>query len=262
MTVKFDKYQGNGNDFIIIDDRHGRFDNSVETVRKMCDRHFGIGADGLMLVRKSDAADFEMLYYNSDGALSTMCGNGGRCIAAFAYNHGIAGDKMIFSAVDGLHRAVINKKTGDHTYDVSLEMIDVEDHKKEDWFYFLDTGSPHHIMFVNDVKNIDVYENGKKIRYSEMYEPDGTNVNFVQINGNTIFVRTYERGVEDETLSCGTGVTASAIATYIKTGKKPERIETTGGNFRVDFNDKNGRFTDIWLKGPAEMVFKGEIAVP
>jgi diaminopimelate epimerase len=141
-------------------------------------------------------------------------------------------------------------------------MIDVENYKKEDWFYFLDTGSPHHIMFVNDVKNIDVYENGKKIRYSEMYEPDGTNVNFVQINGNTIFVRTYERGVEDETLSCGTGVTASAIATYIKTGKKPERIETTGGNFRVDFNDENGKFTDIWLKGPAEMVFKGEIAVP
>jgi diaminopimelate epimerase len=259
MEIKFDKYQGNGNDFIIIDDRMNRFNDDASIVNRLCDRHFGIGADGLMLVRESETADFEMLYYNSDGALSTMCGNGGRCIAAFCYEHGIAGKKMRFSAVDGFHHAVIENKLKEGYYDVSLEMIDVEKVERRKNHFFLDTGSPHHVEFVQDLKDLNVYENGKKIRYSSAYEPDGTNVNFVEVFDDHIFVRTYERGVENETLSCGTGVTASAIATFLKTGKKDFSIETPGGQFSVDFQFDNNLFHNVWLRGPAVKVFTGEI---
>lgn len=262
MKVIFEKYQGNGNDFVIIDDRKNIFDTSKKIIEKLCDRRYGIGADGLMLIRESKKSDFEMLYFNSDGLLGTMCGNGGRCIAAFAFKNGISKRNMIFNAVDGLHEAVINKEIiPGKSFFVSLRMTDVKNIKERNSYYFLDTGSPHHVVFVENVNDIDVYEQGKKIRYSEMYKPGGTNVNFVEITGDTIFVRTYERGVENETLSCGTGVTASAIATYLKTGNKPELIKTKGGDFEVDFKVDNYTFTDILLKGPAEMVFKGEIEI-
>jgi len=260
MRVFFEKYQGNGNDFVIIDDRNENFINSVENVKKLCDRHFGVGADGLMLVRVSDESDFEMLYYNSDGELSTMCGNGGRCISAFAYSNGIAEKEILFEAVDGLHKAVIDKVIKeDFIFDVSLQMKDVDEIKTEDTYYFLDTGSPHHVVFVDNADDVDVFNEGKNIRYSDLYKPSGTNVNFVQIIDDGIYVRTYERGVEDETLSCGTGVTASAISAFLKTGKKPEIIKTRGGDFKVDFKIEDDKVIDVWLKGPAEKVFEGDI---
>lgn len=259
MRVDFEKYHGNGNDFIIIDDRTAVFDASEKVIAKLCHRRFGIGADGLMLVRKSSTADFEMLYYNADGKPGTMCGNGGRCIAAFAFAHNFAKKEMLFDAVDGLHHAIINEeKIAGELFDVSLQMQPVTAVTERENSFFLDTGSPHHVEFVSCVDSVNVFEKGKEIRNSSQYKPGGANVNFVQIEKDTIFVRTYERGVEDETLSCGTGVTASALAVFLETGIKDWRIKTRGGDFRVDFNWNGSQFSDIWLKGPAQMVFKGE----
>ena len=260
MKLQFEKYHGNGNDFIIIDDRTLSFKASKRKIHQLCDRRFGIGADGLMLVRNSDKANFEMIYYNSDGAVGTMCGNGGRCIAAFAYSHKIVLEKITFVASDGLHEAAINKaKEG--VYDVSLEMQPVSKVVKYDKSYFINTGSPHHIEFVADADATDVYNRGKEIRNSKKYSPEGTNVDFVEIKGNTLYVRTYERGVEAETLSCGTGVIASAMAAFLETGNKDWRIKTRGGNFEVTFNSDGDRFSAIWLRGPAQCVFKGEIEI-
>lgn len=263
MKIRFYKYQGNGNDFVIIDDRKTKYDFSAERIVALCDRHFGIGADGLMLLRNSGKNDFTMLYYNADGHLASMCGNGGRCMAAFAFQQGIAGKNVRFDAFDGEHEAVINEvgEKGDR-FDVSLKMNDVKQVEKDEGYYFLDTGSPHYVEFVDKVAEIDVVGEGRKTRYSERFSPGGTNVNFVELNDDRIFVRTYERGVENETLSCGTGVTASAIATYLETGKKNYLIHTTGGDFGVTFTEENSKFSDIWLRGPAVMVFEGEIAFP
>lgn len=260
MNLQFEKYQGNGNDFIIIDDRTLSFKASKKKIHQLCDRRFGIGADGLMLVRNSEKANFEMIYYNSDGAEGTMCGNGGRCIAAFAYSHKIVLEEIIFSAVDGLHEATINKAK-DGLYDVSLEMQPVNKVVKYDKSYFINTGSPHHIEFVADANSTDVYNRGMEIRNSDKYTPGGTNVDFVEIKGKSLYVRTFERGVEDETLSCGTGVIASALAAFLETGNKDWRIKTRGGNFEVTFNSEGDRFSDIWLHGPAQCVFKGEIEI-
>lgn len=261
MLIQFEKYQGNGNDFIIVDNRDDALKLSSETIRKLCDRHFGIGADGLIILKKSREYDFEMEYYNSDGNLSSMCGNGGRCLAAFAYFKDIPnGKEMIFEAFDGVHKAkIIEELVKAKICDVSLEMTDVSDVQFNGRYYFLDTGSPHYVEFVDKVAEINVVIEGRKTRYSEPFSPGGTNVNFVEISGDRIFVRTYERGVEDETLSCGTGVTASAIAAYLETGRKDFKIHTTGGDFRVDFEEENGKFNSVWLKGPAEMVFRGNI---
>lgn len=260
MMIEFCKFQGNGNDFVIIDDRKNVRDFSAEQIRKICDRHYGIGADGVMILKDAADADFEMIYYNADGHLSSMCGNGGRCIAAFAYLKNIAGEEMVFKAFDGNHEAVINQviEKG-KLFDVSLSMGDVAEIEEDENFYFLDTGSPHYVEFVKKVAEIDVFTEGRKTRYSERFSPEGTNVNFVEVSDNRIFVRTYERGVEDETLSCGTGVTAAAIATYLETGNKDFQIHTTGGDFRVDFEENNRMFDSVWLRGPAELVFKGEI---
>jgi len=260
MKLQFEKYHGNGNDFIIIDDRTLSFKASKRKIHQLCDRRFGIGADGLMLVRNSEKANFEMVYYNSDGALGTMCGNGGRCIAAFAYSHKMVLEKITFAAVDGLHEAAINKAE-EGLCDVSLEMRPVNKVVKYDKSYFINTGSPHHIEFVADADATDVYNTGKEIRNSKKYAKEGTNVDFVEIKGDSFYVRTYERGVEDETLSCGTGVIASAIAAFLETGNKDWRIKTRGGNFEVTFNSDGDRFTDIWLRGPAQCVFKGEIEI-
>ncbi|NOX85065.1 MAG: diaminopimelate epimerase [Chlorobi bacterium] len=260
MKISFYKYQGNGNDFIIIDDRKTNFKFPAERIASLCDRHFGIGADGLMLLRESGQHDFSMLYYNSDGHPAGMCGNGGRCIAAFAFQQGIAGKKMIFDATDGTHEAVIDKVLEEGCcFDVSLKMNDVEQVEKNKGYYFLNTGVPHYVEFVDKVAEVDVEKEGRKTRFSEIFAPEGTNVNFVELNEDRIFVRTYERGVEGETLSCGTGVTASAIAAYLETGKKDYPVHTTGGEFSVIFREENGRFTDVWLRGPVEMVFKGDV---
>jgi len=262
MKIRFYKYQGNGNDFVIVDDRKTKHDLSAENIVNLCDRHFGIGADGLMLLRASGKNGFTMFYYNADGHLASMCGNGGRCIAAFAFQQGIAGQKMCFDAFDGEHEAVINEVVEKGMrFNVSLKMNDVKQVEKDAGYYFLDTGSPHYVEFVDKVAEIDVAGEGRKTRYSERFSPGGTNVNFVELNDDRIFVRTYERGVEKETLSCGTGVTASAIAAYLETGKKDYLIHTTGGDFEVTFTEENGKFSDIWLRGPAMKVFAGEIRI-
>lgn len=258
-TIQFYKYQGAGNDFVIIDNRKGQVDgNNTALVEHLCDRRFGIGGDGLMLLEDHPELDFTMRYFNSDGREASMCGNGGRCIAAFAVHRGIikTPEKFSFMAVDGEHHAAYKEGI------VNLKMVDVSTVKKEEAYTFLNTGSPHHVCFVDDVAQTDVYSEGKSIRYSDRYAPYGTNVNFVQFKDkNKITVRTYERGVEDETLACGTGVVASAISAYLF---KPEYnefdIEVMGGNLKVSFHpDQNGGFQDIWLEGPATFVFTGTI---
>lgn len=259
MKIKFYKYQGAGNDFVMIDHRQLIHKFSTKLIQFLCDRRFGIGADGLILLENSEQykADFKMKYYNADGNESTMCGNGGRCIVAFAKKLGIIEKSCVFEAVDDLHEAYFEKEL------VKLKMSDVNDIEQSDDFYYLNTGSPHHIVFVNDISKIDIKKKGAEIRYSSAYESqNGTNVNFIQKKGNQLLIRTYERGVEDETLACGTGVTAAAIASFIKYEKlkKPIEVKAVGGNLNVDFNMKNAQtIEDIWLKGPAEFVFKGEI---
>jgi diaminopimelate epimerase len=254
--MTFYKYHGTGNDFILIDNRAGNIALSTQQVAHACHRHFGIGADGLMLLENADGYDFRMVYYNSDGNESTMCGNGGRCLVAFAKHLGIVKDTANFIAIDGGHKATIS---GDCI--ISLHMCDVKDIDIRDQYTLLNTGSPHYVLWVNDVKNTDVFREGRRIRNSSEFQPKGINVNFVERRGDTLSVRTYERGVEDETLSCGTGVTAAAIAaTGLNTGTFKTAIETPGGPLQVAFN-KNTPSTavDVTLIGPAVFVFKGEI---
>lgn len=257
--VTFWKYQGAGNDFVVIDNRDLHFDSeNVQLVSSLCDRRFGIGADGLMLLENDPTAEFKMRYYNSDGREASMCGNGGRCIAAFAVHQGIVKDAshFVFNAVDGLHEASFKNDI------VSLKMQDVTRIEKRDNGYFLNTGSPHHIEFVEDTKGVEVYERGKAIRYSQLYAPAGTNVNFVAIQSDhAIAVRTYERGVEDETLACGTGVVASAISASLKLGKgEAFEVKVEGGQMKVTFQRVDERtFINVWLIGPAKFVYKGEI---
>lgn len=261
MTITFSKYQGTGNDFIIIDDRNLAFPgNEPDLVMFLCDRRFGIGADGLMLLQESNTFDFKMVYYNADGKESSMCGNGGRCIAAFAHKLGLFNDKAVFEAVDGKHEVSI-----DTDELVNLKMKDVQAIENENGNFFLDTGSPHYVVPVDSLDDLNVFEEGRKIRYNERFKNVGTNVNFYQsLQSNLIFVRTYERGVENETYSCGTGVVASAIsaALYNKTDKYTVSIQTKGGNLEVRFYKKtDNTFTDVWLKGPASFVFAGTIEI-
>jgi diaminopimelate epimerase len=257
MNLIFFKYHGTGNDFILIDNRENEISIGVETINFLCDRHFGIGADGLMLLEKADGFDFRMKYYNSDGNEGTMCGNGGRCIVRFAESLGIVKNKAKFIAVDGEHFANITKDT------VSLKMQNLSEFNIIDTDYLLDTGSPHYVKFVDDINKVDVFSEGKELRYSKKVGEGGANINFAEINGDLLKVGTYERGVENETLSCGTGVTAVAISAYLKTNKKTNNfdIETKGGILNVKFNEENGLFSDIWLTGPAQFVFKGEIKI-
>lgn len=258
--ITFYKYQGTGNDFVMIDNRAQTFPKTdVSLINKLCDRKFGIGADGLILLENDDATDFKMVYYNADGNESTMCGNGGRCIVAFAYDLEIIKNQTSFIAVDGLHHATINKDDI-----VALQMIDVvkdtitlgENNE------FLFTGSPHHVEIVENISAYDVFNNGKNIRYSTIYSPGGTNVNFVEkVEENHFKIRTYERGVEDETLSCGTGATAVAIAMYHtnKANDKTIAIDVEGGKLAISFEEDNEKYFDVKLIGPAKQVFKGEL---
>jgi diaminopimelate epimerase len=256
--MTFYKYQGTGNDFILFDNRDGNIDISAAEVAKLCDRHFGIGADGLMLLQNEPGYDFRMVYYNSDGNESTMCGNGGRCMVAFAKSLGIIKNTASFVAIDGPHTATVNANGI-----VSLRMQDVKNVDIQDGYTILNTGSPHYVLWVTDAKNTEVFHQGRKIRNQPAFQPDGINVNFVQIHDGKLTVRTYERGVEDETLSCGTGVTAAAIAATAKfEGEFSTDIETPGGNLQVTFT-KNSATTaiDVMLIGPATFVFKGEVEV-
>jgi diaminopimelate epimerase len=256
MKCNFNKYQGTGNDFIIIDNRAAKFNpEDQKLVSRLCDRRFGIGADGLILITNNLSEDYEMKYFNSDGKLGTMCGNGGRCAADFSYKWGIAGKEQRFIASDGIHEAVVENEL------VRLSMNDVTETRIVNGNYFINTGSPHYVLFVKDVRNLDVFTEGKKLRLAKDFAPGGTNVNFVEAGKEHIFVRTFERGVEDETLSCGTGVTASAIAAAL-TGHFDSNtipIKTIGGDLTVSFDILNEKIRNIWLSGPATFVFEGEI---
>jgi len=258
MTIAFNKYQGTGNDFVIIDNRKNLFDpERHDTVKLLCDRRFGIGADGLMLISGKSGFDFEMKYFNSDGNESSMCGNGGRCAADFALRHKIAGKDQRFLTIDGIHEAFISDNK------VKLGMNNVENTAIIDSNYFINTGSPHYIVPVKNVRDTDVFSEGRKLRYSDKFAPGGTNVNFVELLKDGIFVRTYERGVEDETLSCGTGVTASAIASVLAGHfvKGDINVTTPGGKLNIRFKVDGQRITDIWLTGPATFVFDGVIEI-
>ena len=280
--IKFYKYQGTGNDFVMIDNRDLGFPKSMALIAKLCDRRFGIGGDGLILLENDDSptlkgdhftptlkgddfaptlkgdlqSDFKMVYYNSDGNESTMCGNGGRCIVAFAHFLDIFEDQTTFNAIDGLHKAEIKNGI------VKLKMIDVIDIDNDGEDFVMNTGSPHFVKYVEMLKNYNVYKNGNEIRNSPTYKAEGINVNFVEaVSDKEIFVRTYERGVEDETYSCGTGVTASALTFMNKNNQTSVAVQVLGGKLKV-YAEKNGAgFKDIWLEGPATQVFRGTISI-
>lgn len=260
MKSIFYKYQGTGNDFILLDNRNLFFDKTdSNTISKMCHRKFGIGADGLILLEKSAIADFKMRYFNADGKKGSMCGNGGRCIVHFANFLNIIKDSCVFEAPDGLHKATINKNI------INLQMANIENVNLNESNIYLNTGSPHHIALIKNLNDFDVYQKGKEIRYGAPYFAEGTNVNFVEQTGKDSFkMRTYERGVENETLSCGTGATAVAIAMnkINKTESKRVFLETLGGKLEVSFDVKNGVYTNVFLKGKVEQVFKGEYQLP
>lgn len=260
MNFIFYKYQGTGNDFVLLDNREGNYTNiTTEQIEKLCDRRFGIGADGLMLLQSKEGYDFEMVYYNADGKPGSMCGNGGRCIVKFASKLGLKKEEYLFLAVDGDHRAKVHLNK-----EVSLKMNDVNNVRFDKDFFVLNTGSPHFVKFVKAIQKYDVTGEGRKIRNSKEFVKEGINVNFIEeIDKDTIYVRTYERGVEDETFSCGTGVTAAAlIAAHNDNGFNRVEIKTNGGNLNVEFQKvSETEFRDIWLSGPATFVFKGEMKI-
>lgn len=266
MTIHFHKYEGTGNDFILIDNRNHLFDkNNHELIAKLCDRKFGIGADGLMLLEDCPGFDFRMIYFNADGKESSMCGNGGRCIVVFANTLGIIPHTAHFIAIDGTHEAMIcDKDENNIGMIVRLKMNNVVEIENTDAYTYLNTGSPHYVKIVKDVETLNVFDEGRKIRYNERFAKEGTNVNFIEKQGKGIFVRTYERGVEDETLSCGTGVVASALTSSLKgiiDTKDFCKIETKGGNLTVYFDRVGESFYNIWLEGQVKFVFKGEIRI-
>lgn len=256
MNLEFYKYQGTGNDFIMIDNRSKKFPKkNIALITKLCNRNFGIGADGVILVENDSTFDFKMIYFNADGS-QTFCGNGGRCAVAFAKYLEIINTETNFIAVDGEHLATIENRI------VSLKMIDVDKIEVKNNAVYAYTGTQHHVEMVDSLNNFPVFEKGKEIRYS--YDEPGSNVNFVeQINDSNFRVRTYEKGVENETLACGTGVTAVAIAMH-KTGKTKNNsisLPVEGGNLEVSFTEENGIYTNVFLKGPATFVYKGNINI-
>lgn len=260
--LKFYKYHGAGNDFILFDTRESVIDLKTNEIAFLCDRHKGIGADGLMLLQYSKDLDFEMKYYNSDGIESTMCGNGGRCIVSFAFDVGVQKTEYHFKAIDGLHHARVLKLSRNEKI-IELGMIDVDSIINGEDF-IINTGSPHHLNFFADIKKINIFEEGQKIRYSDKFKKEGINVNFIEEQENELFVRTYERGVENETLACGTGVTAAAIASSIRQNLKYNefQIKTLGGELHVKFDiNSPTHFTNIKLTGPAKFVYQGEIEI-
>ena len=260
MNLQFFKYQGTGNDFILVDNRNNEITLTPDQILKLCERKFGIGADGLMFLQEKSGYDFEMKYFNADGREGSMCGNGGRCMIKFVYHLGIHREMYKFLAVDGAHEAEI-----DIDGIVSLKMKDVRTIKKFHADFILDTGSPHYIKMVNHVMDMDVFKKGYEIRHSKEFEDEGINVNFVEQTDepDKIIVRTFERGVEDETLSCGTGVTAAALVCYHnENGFNEVEVKTSGGNLTVEFDRVDeDRFENIWLCGPAEKIFEGTVKI-
>ena len=261
--MKFCKYQALGNDFILIDNRQQQLILTPEQIAFLCDRHFGIGADGLMLVENCDEADFKMQFFNSDGSWSTMCGNGARSIVAFAHRLGIFADKVTFLSGAGKHFGEILSQT-ENSLDIKVKITDVDNITRGDGYYFLNTGVPHCVVFADNIDNVDINAEGKKWRHSPLF-PDGANVNFVEVcDSNKLKIATFERGVEAETLACGTGATAAAIATFDKLQNNTTdfEIQAKGGKLRISFYiDKSNKdsFTNIWLQGSATFVFEGTI---
>jgi len=257
--IQFYKYQGAGNDFILIDNRNGDFDpKNHDLIEKLCHRRFGIGADGLMLLQKHNNYDFQMVYYNADGQEGSMCGNGGRCIVAFARDLGVIQQNTDFLAVDGTHDASISAN------EVKLGMIDVREYHKDYEAYVLQTGSPHYVQFVTGLETYPVYLNGSSIRNNETYGPKGINVNFVEKEEGGYFVRTFERGVEDETYACGTGAVASAMAVALSEGLEGDLeipIRVLGGQLKISFHKAGDVFTQVYLSGPAVQVFNGKVKI-
>jgi diaminopimelate epimerase len=254
--MEFSKYHGAGNDFVIIDDRSVSFDHTNQgLIAHLCDRHFGIGADGLMLLRNHPEYDFEMVYFNADGKPSSMCGNGGRCLVAFAYRLGVIQSKTTFMAVDGIHHAEVLSND-----QVKLAMNDVETIIEPDADGLLiDTGSPHYLIRKPSIDQLDVFSEGRAIRNSDPFRKEGVNVNFLERKGNEVFIRTYERGVEDETLACGTGVTAAALAmAHWESMSSPIQVKAVGGVLSVDFERTANGFKNIWKTGPVQHVFDGQ----
>ncbi|MCK5821283.1 MAG: diaminopimelate epimerase [Bacteroidales bacterium] len=259
--LQFQKWQATGNDFVIIDNRDGILTNlSSDWISRICDRNFGVGADGFMYIQNHNECDFEMKYFNSDGLEAEMCGNGARSIIGFAKSLGIIDRTTSFQAIDGIHRGWVLQ--ADH---YRIKMVDVTAIKKDAHGIFLNTGVPHLVIFTKFTDQLNVFEQGRKIRYSKKYEPGGTNVNFISFDGNSIMMRTYERGVENETLSCGTGAVASAIALeYLhNNGMSTYEIKVPGGILKVSFKKiSKDHFQEIFLEGEAKMVFKGTIKLP
>ncbi len=265
MNISFCKYHGTGNDFVMLDNRELKMKTDLpDFYEKLCHRRFGIGADGVIFLQNHPDFDFEMVYLNADGRPTSMCGNGGRCIVAFANHLGIEGDEngiFTFLAIDGIHHATIDEKGL-----VSLQMKNVTALQQVNSDWVLDTGSPHYIQFVEDVSAVDVFTDGRTIRNSERFRKEGINVNFVQETAENIQVATYERGVEDETFSCGTGVVAASIAAIaqnkLEVGNHSLNIQTKGGNLKVSFEQTSkGHFRNVWLTGPAEYVFEGQFSL-
>ena len=258
MNVGFYKYHGTGNDFIIVDGFEREIELSKDEIAHLCHRRFGIGADGLIIIRSSETADFFMDYFNSDGLRSSLCGNGSRCAVALAKRLGKIGNQCTFKAIDGIHKAGFDDREW-----VRIEMksghITIRERD-----YILNTGSPHYVKYIDDLSKIDVFAEGRRIRNSDNFLQDGINVNFVEVEGeNLIKVATYERGVEDETYSCGTGVTACAIVQALRSrgedGRHEIEVKTKGGQLRVDVTLNNGRPERVELIGPAEFVFQGKV---
>ena len=253
--MKFYKYQGTGNDFVVVDDREEKFSISQKYIADLCHRRFGIGADGLMLLQNAEGYDFRMVYFNADGTEGSMCGNGGRCLVRFAHDLGIISDSTLFIAIDGEHEAKVTPQF------ISLKMIDVNQIERTEFYDFMNTGSPHYVTYTDNLQNVDVYTQGKAIRYNEPFvSRGGTNVNFVEVIGDhNLEVRTYERGVEDETFACGTGVTACALSANLRFGfEKAIDVKVVGGNLRIEFDCTETGYENIFLIGPAVKVFEGD----
>lgn len=255
MKIPFYKYQGTGNDFVIVDNRSLFFPKHDKAlIEKICDRKFGVGADGLILLENHVKLDFEMVYFNADGATSSMCGNGARCVVKFAEFLGIIKNETAFEAVDGIHQAQIVED------EVFLKMTNVDRVIKKSDYTFLNTGSPHHVAVVPDTALVDVKTQGAKLRYG-LYGEAGSNINFISpVSKNTFKIRTYERGVENETLSCGTGAVAAALAMHAlgEVDENQVALETMGGLLKVNFIAHQEAYTEIYLIGPTEQVYKGQ----
>jgi diaminopimelate epimerase len=259
MEIDFSKYNGAGNDFILIDDRDNLINDNKSLISYLCDRHFGVGADGLIILKESNNCDFEILHYTSDGNLGSLCGNGSRCAVLFAYNKDIIGRKTVFNAFDGIHSAEILDNGL-----IKMEMKVNSDIVSNSYGTFINTGSPHLVIEKNDTDKLDVNNEGRLIRYNDFYKKEGVNVNFIEkISDNQFKIRTYERGVENETLACGTGSTASAICMNFlgRTNSCNIIMKCKGGNLNVQFNSSERGYQEISITGPAKLVFEGTILV-